>query len=308
MQSEKVRWAKLSVVSNSVLTILKIIVGMTTGSVSIVAEGAHSAVDLIASVITFVSVKVAGRKADKRHQYGHGKVENLAGVIEGVLIFLAAGYIIFEALPKLAHNKGPEQLGWGVGVMALSSLINFGVSKKLFSVAKKTDSPALAADAWHLRTDVYTSAGVLFGLVLIKLTGMPIFDPILALVVACFIIKAAWDITSEGLSYMVDASLPDDEMKKVHEAIAAHGQDFVEFHELRARKSGSQRFIDLHLVVPQDMPIRMAHDICSRIEDQIEANLSNSSVLIHPEPCGKLDCKLCGLAGATGCTEAEAAK
>ncbi|HEY3346009.1 MAG TPA: cation diffusion facilitator family transporter, partial [Nitrospirota bacterium] len=132
MQSEKVRWAKLSVVSNSVLTILKIIVGMMTGSVSIVAEGAHSAVDLIASVITFISVKVAGRKADERHHYGHGKVENLAGAIEGVLIFFAAGYIIFEALPKLAHNEGPEQLGWGVGVMALSSLVNFGVSQKLF--------------------------------------------------------------------------------------------------------------------------------------------------------------------------------
>jgi len=303
MQSEKESWARLSIVSNSVLVVLKIIVGILTGSVSIVAEGLHSGVDLAASVITFFGVRISGRKADKDHHFGHGKFENVAGVAEGILIFVGAGIIIYEALPKLFKGEGPETLGWGLGVMALSSLVNFFVSQKLFKIAKKTGSPALAADAWHLRTDVYTSLGVFGGLALIKITGKAIFDPIIALCVAMIILKAAYDITMEGIAHMVDVSLPDDELATIHGALARQGEHYLEFHDLRARKSGSQRFIDLHLVVPREHPIHRIHDLCNALETEIEKDLPHSHVLIHPEPCDA-GCKTCAIAkrgGQEGC-------
>ena len=301
MQDLKIRWAKLSVISNAALILFKIAVGIVTGSVSIIAEGMHSGVDLIASVITYFSVRISGKKPDKRHLYGHGKFENMAGLVEGVLIFVGAGVIIWESVPKLITHEGPKSLGYGVGVMALSAAVNFAVSQKLFSVAKKADSPAIAADAMHLRTDVYTSLGVLGGLILIKLTGKPIFDPVLALLVAGFIIKAAWDITSEGFSHMVDVTLPDEEVEAVKKAIVRHGEEFIEFHDLRARKSGSKRYIDLHLVVPAGISLKKAHDICDAIEGEVGRALPNSEIFIHPEPCGQT-CVEC--AQGTECDEA----
>lgn len=292
MQNRKESWARLSIASNSLLVVLKVIVGALTGSVSIVAEGLHSGVDLAASVITYVSVRISGREADRDHNYGHGKYENIAGVVEGLLIFLGAGVIVWEAVPKLISGHGPETLGWGLGVMAISSAVNFLVSAKLFKIAKDTGSPALEADAWHLRTDVYTSLGVLTGLALIKVTGINLFDPLVALVVAGFIMKAAYGITKEGFAHMVDVALPEDELRMVNAAIARHGEHFLEFHELRARKSGSKRFIDLHLVMPSGLPLEQAHRLCDIIEKEIAAALPDSHVLIHAEPCGKA-CKKC---------------
>ena len=290
-----VKWARLSIVSNALIAALKIIVGTLTGSVSVVAEGLHSTVDLVASVITFIAVKISSRQADRDHHYGHGKFENIAGMVEGLLIFAGAAVIIKEAVPKLLSGEGPETLGWGFAVMALSSVVNYLVSAKLFRVAHRTGSPALEADAWHLRTDVYTSAGVLGGLILIKLTGKAILDPVVALVVAGFIIKAAYEITRDGFAHMVDVSLPEAEIEKVKAAVLKHGGRFIEFHELRARKSGPQRFIDLHVVMPRTLSLLKAHELCDLIEGEIERDLPNSHVLIHAEPC-ETPCEDCTLA------------
>ncbi|MGC2422833.1 MAG: cation diffusion facilitator family transporter [Nitrospirota bacterium] len=293
MDSKKVRWARLSVASNSLLVCLKIAVGLATGSVSILAEGLHSAVDLAASIITALSVRIATKGPDKRHPYGHGKFENAAGAVEGALIILGAALIVNEAVPKLLHGGHEiDKLSWGVGVMALSAVINGLVSAKLFKVSKETCSPALAADGWHLRTDVYTSAGVLGGLILIKLTKNPVFDPILALLVAVFIFIAGLRITKEAFSNLVDVSPPEAEVIKVREAIGRHDGQFVEYHGLRVRKSGGKDFIDLHLVMPGDLNLSAAHEICTAIESELERELSDTDVTIHPEPCD-YDCKKC---------------
>jgi len=294
MPSKKLYWARLSIASNSLLCVMKIVVGVLTGSVSVIAEGLHSGVDLLASLITFFAVRISAKEADARHHFGHGKFENVAGMAEGLLIFLGGFLIIYEAVPKLFSGHGPESLGWGVGVMAASSVVNFFVSRKLFKVAKDTGSPALEADAWHLRTDVYTSAGVLGGLALIRLTGMYIFDPIVAIVVAGFIMKAAYEITMEGIAHMTDVALPEPEIELIKAAVLKYGEQFSDFHDLRARKSGSQRFIDLHLVVPRELQIYRVHDICDKIEESIMSDLPDTHVLIHAEPC-ELGCGKCSL-------------
>ncbi len=288
-----VRWARLSIVSNALLVCLKVAVGLASGSVSVLAEGLHSAVDLAASVITFLSVRIAAKAPDRKHLYGHGKFENAASVIEGLLIIAGAAVIVKEAMPKLLFGgHAVERLSWGAGVMALSAATNWLVSRKLFRVADETGSPALAADGWHLRTDVFTSAGVLGGILLIKATGMAIFDPILALVVAAFILKAGWEITKDAFSNLVDVSLPDREVGKIRDAIARHGGQFVGYHGLRARKSGPRRFIDLHLVMPGDILLSQAHEICTAIESELDKELPGTDVTIHPEPCD-YDCPHC---------------
>ncbi len=162
LQKRKESAARLSVLSNSFLVVFKVIIGVAIGSVSIISEAIHSGVDLLAAVIAMFSVKTSSVPADERHPFGHGKIENISGFVEALLIFGAAFWIIFEALQKLNVPDVMENPQWGVGVMLFSAVMNFIVSQKLFQVGKEADSIALHADAWHLRTDVYTSAGVMF--------------------------------------------------------------------------------------------------------------------------------------------------
>lgn len=289
----KSRAALLSILSNSILIILKLAVGIMMQSVSVISEAVHSGLDLVAAVIAWFSIRESGKPADDRHRFGHGKIENVAGTIEAVLIFVAAFYIIVEAFHKLkAGTFAIESLGLGAAVMGVSSLANYLVSRHLLSVALKTDSVALEADAMHLRTDVYTSVGVLGGLVAIKLTGIAILDPLIAIVVALMIIKAAWDLTKTAFFHILDVKLPDEEEAIIHEVMLQHAHQYLEYHKLRTRKSGHTRHIDMHLVVPKKMTVETGHNLSHAITDDIEARLAYSHILVHIEPCER-DCQGC---------------
>lgn len=282
----KSKAATLSIASNTVLIILKLIIGIMMQSVSVISEAVHSGLDLVAALIAWFSIREAGKPADDEHRFGHGKIENVAGTIEAVLIFGAAFYIIWEAIHKLrAGTVAIESLGWGAAVMAVSALANYLVSRHLLSVAIKTDSVALEADALHLRTDVYTSVGVLGGLVAIKLTGITMLDPIVAIVVALMIIKAAWDLTKTAFFHILDVKLPDDEETMIHDVIARHRDRFIEYHKLRTRKAGHVRHIDMHLVVPKQLTVEAGHALAHLITADIEASLPHSHILVHIEPC-----------------------
>ena len=283
--NEKVSAASLSVISNTVLVILKVIVGLMMGSISVLSEAIHSGLDLIAALIAYFSVKQASKPADEIHKYGHGKIENVSGTVEALLIFAAAIYIIYEAVQKFSDRTHVEALGWGALVMAISALMNFMVSGRLMKVAKKHDSIALEADAWHLRTDVYTSLGVMVGIGLIYITGWQILDPFIAIFVAVLILKAAYKLTKDAFNPILDAKLPDEEEALILSVLANYSSDFLEYHQLRTRKAGADRHIDLHLVVPRDKSIKEVHDLCDQIELEIERLLPNSHVLIHLEPC-----------------------
>jgi len=282
----------LSVVSNTFLTASKVVIGLISGSVSILSEGIHSGIDLLAACIAFFSVRESDKPADSRHEYGHGKIENISGTIEALLIFVAVILIVIESVKKLmiavsgdSVEVGSLALDLGLVVMGCSALINIFVSSRLIKVAKKTDSVALEADALHLRTDVYTSAGVFVGLLVIRFTGWHIIDPIIALGVAVMITKAAYDLVKKAFFPLIDVSLPDVEKEIINGILARHSQEFVEFHALRTRKAGAARYVDLHLVVPKHASVGEVHELCDLIEEEISLQLKGAQVLIHTEPC-----------------------
>jgi cation diffusion facilitator family transporter len=295
VQAAKSRAAALSIVSNSILIVLKLIVGIMMQSVSVISEAVHSGLDLVAAIIAWFSVRASGKPADDEHRFGHGKIENVAGTIEAVLIFGAAFYIIWEAVHKLRAGKFEiESLGWGAAVMVVSATANYLVSRHLLNVAVRTDSVALEADALHLRTDVYTSVGVLGGLVAIKLTGITLLDPIIAIVVALMIIKAAWDLTKTAFFHILDVKLPDDEEALIHDVMDRYTGRFIEYHKLRTRKSGHIRHIDMHLVVPKLMTVETGHTLAHLITADIGTCLAHSYILVHIEPCPGV-CDLCAV-------------
>jgi cation diffusion facilitator family transporter len=279
--SLKTKTARLSVMSNSLLIIMKLAVGLLTRSVSIISEAIHSSMDLIAAVIAFSAVKISGTPADERHPYGHGKIENVSGVIEAVLIFVAAGWIIFEAVKKLLHPEEPGVLGLGILVMAVSAVINAFVSRRLYKVARLSDSVALEADALHLKTDVITSAGVAIGLALMWLTGWYILDPVIALLVALLIIYESWMLLRKAFFPLLDTALSVEELAKLNEILEELD---VSYHDLRTRAAGHQRFVEFHLDVPPQDTIDTIHRQCDIIEERIGLEFRDVRVVIHPEP------------------------
>lgn len=280
----KVRAARVSVASNVTLVILKLIVGLAVGSVSVISEAIHSGVDLLAALIALFSVRVSSRPADRDHAYGHGKVENLSALVEGALILLAAVWIVVEAVRKLKTGEGADMVVPGILVMGLSALGNWFVSRHLFRVAKAEESMALQADALHLRTDVWTSAGVSGGLLLVQITHLHWLDPVVAMCVACLICKAGWDLCMEALHPLVDARLPAVEEQEIVLLIERYRGQYVNFHDLRTRRAGAVRHVDFHLVVRGDQPLAEVHGLCDQIETAILDRYPTAHVLIHPEP------------------------
>ena len=283
MRNEKTGAAALSVGSNTTLVALKLVVGFATGSVSIISEALHSGVDLIAAIIAYYSVSVSGIPADEDHPFGHGKIENLSGTVEAILILLAAAFIIFEASKKLLKPLEIENLWLAISIMLISSLANVVVSSWLFKVANRTDSIALKADAEHLRVDVITSFGVFVGLLVIKITDWHVLDPIIALGVALLIIGIAVKLTWEAGAPLLDARLPAQEIERVKEIISSD-PNVVGYHKLRTRKAGAERHIDVHIQVDRDMPIAEAHQVAEAIEDEIRDKINGARVITHVEP------------------------
>lgn len=284
--------ARLSVISNVSLMGLKLIVGLMIGSVSVISEAIHSGMDLLAAIIALFAVRTAERPADADHPFGHRKVENISGTIEALLIFLAAGWIILEACRKLASPQPLEAAGWGVGVMLFSSAANLLVSRRLFEVGRETCSVALQADAWHLRTDVYTSAGVMAGLAVvwaggILLPGLDLswIDPVVAICVALLIIQAAYRLTIESAKDLMDMSLPEDEERAIRRRIKAFAPTVRGYHRLRTRKAGSSRFVEFHVRVDAAMSVDESHRISDMITGSIREEFPGTTVTIHIEPC-----------------------
>jgi cation diffusion facilitator family transporter len=281
----KSRAAAISIASNTTLIVLKIAAGAITGSIAILTEAVHSSIDLLASVVAFFSVRKAEEPPDPSHPYGHEKVENLTAALEGVLILVGAAVIIYESVHRLITPSGVDTLGVGIAVIGVSAVANFAVSAYLYKQARLTESPALAGDAAHLRTDAYTSIGVLVGLVLVKVTGAERFDSITALLIAVAIVWSGVRIVSRSSRVLVDEALPDEELAAVRDTIEAYEAPEVSgFHKLRARQAGSRRHIDLHVQFREGTTLERAHEVSHELQDAIGGRLRDADVLIHLEP------------------------
>ncbi|HYI99437.1 MAG TPA: cation diffusion facilitator family transporter [Thermoleophilaceae bacterium] len=281
----KTRAAALSIASNSLLIALKLVAGVITGSIAIITEAIHSSIDLLASVIAFVSVRKAGEPADADHPYGHDKIENLAAVIEGMLILVGAGVIVFESVRRLLDPPEVESLGLGIAVIGFSMVANVFVSAYLYRQARATESPALEADGAHLRTDAITSAGVLIGLVLVAVTDIEWLDPLTALVVAVAIVISGLRILSRSSRVLVDEILPEHELAAIRGALDEYGAEEVAgYHKLRARRAGSRRYVDLHVQFRAGTTLDRAHQVSHELQGEIGTRLRGADVLIHLEP------------------------
>jgi cation diffusion facilitator family transporter len=281
----KLRTAALSVVSNSVLILLKVVAGSITGSVAILTEAVHSSIDLVASMVAFFSVRKAGEPADESHRYGHEKLENLAAAIEGVLILVGSAAIAFQAIRHLASGGQVQRLGVGIAVVAFSLIANLVVSTVIARTARATSSAALEGDAAHLRTDALTSLAVLLGLALVQITGAQWLDPVIALVVAATIVVTGVRLLLGSSRVLVDESLPGDEVAAIRGAIEEFARrGVVGYHELRTRQAGARRYVDLHVQFRHGTSLEDAHRTAHELQDVIGARLGGADVLIHLEP------------------------
>ncbi len=285
----KVRTATLSVVSNSTLILLKVIAGTITGSVAILTEAVHSSIDLVASVVAFLSVRKADEPADESHRYGHEKIENLAAAVEGVLIIVGSAVIAFEAIRRLVRGGHVHSIPLGIVVVGVSVLVNVVVSTVVARGARATDSAALEGDAAHLRTDALTSGAVLVGLALVQLTGAQWIDPAVALAVAASIVITGVRLLNRSSRILVDEALPGDEVEQIRHAIEAFApRGVLGYHELRTRRAGSRRYVDLHVQFTSGTSLEDAHRTAHELQDVISARLSRADVLIHLEPADRV--------------------
>ncbi|PGL70722.1 cation diffusion facilitator family transporter [Bacillus sp. AFS055030] len=282
MRSSKI--AVLSICSNTFIVILKLIVGIFTGSVAIISEAIHSLLDLVASVIAFFSVRISNRPPDKEHPYGHGKFENISGTVETILIFVAGIWIIIESVEKLLHPTSIKMPIIGVVVMLIGALINWRVGKIVQKVGNDTHSVAMQSNALHLLTDVYSSIGVAVSLILVSLTGWEFLDALIGIGIAIYIMKESIELGRKSFTPLLDTGLSTDELKQIENVLNSFKSQFIEYHDLRTRRSGAQEHIDFHLVLPSHMSIEEAHLLCDKIEDEIKKVLVDPKILIHVEP------------------------
>jgi cation diffusion facilitator family transporter len=283
---KKSRTVLFSISSNALLLAVKLVAGVLTGSASVLSEAVHSATDLVASVVAFVAVRRSDSPPDEDHNYGHGRFENLAGIFEGAILLGVGAGVIYGAVDGIINGAELEFLGFGIGVMALSAVVNFFVSRWLLRVARETDSRALEAEGYNLRTDVWGAAGVALGLVAALATGWTVLDPIIAALIGLVILWTAFRLISGSARVLLDESLPEEELGVIEGVIGREIQDDPRirgYHKLRARKSGPQRHIDFHLQLRAETTLGEAHKISDALEERIRRSLPNSDVLIHLE-------------------------
>jgi cation diffusion facilitator family transporter len=276
--------ALLSVASSALLTAVKLAVAMVTGSAAVLSEAANSAGDLVASAIALAGVRAAARPADAGHPYGHGKSENLAAAVEGLLVLAAGAAVAIEATRRLASGAPAiAHLDLAIAVMAGSAAVNLAVALRLRRVARRTGSPAVEGDAAHLASDVWTSAATAAGLALVALTGWAALDAVVALAVAAYVAWVGVRLAWRAAHVLLDGSLPESEIAVIEGVLAGFAEEGVAFHALRGRRAGSARLVDLHMVVPPDTTVRRGHAMSGRVKGAVRAALPGTEVLIHLE-------------------------
>jgi len=282
--SVKVRAEYLAIAGAASLGVIKLATGLAINSIGLISAAADSLIDIAISSLNLFSIRLADSPADEGHPYGHGKVENLAGLAQTTVIVVVGVWVLVEAVGRLVRGTQPEHAEWGVAVMAVSVAVSWLIARHLRQVGTRTDSVVLLADSLHYATDVWTNGGVLLALALLWLTGSGVFDPLIALVVGTVILGSAYKLLVRSVRDLMDAALPEAEQRAIEAIIRSH-KFVVSSHDLRTRRSGSQRQIDFSVVACRHLPLGEAHDLVDHIEKEIEAKVLNSHVVVHAEPC-----------------------
>jgi cation diffusion facilitator family transporter len=278
------RFAWLSI-GAAVLTIgLKAAAYWLTGSVGLLSDALESLVNLAAAIMALAMLTLAARPPDEEHAYGHSKAEYFASGVEGALILLAAASIGWTAWGRLLSPQPIEQVGFGLAISVVASLLNFGVARVLLVASRRYHSITLEADAHHLMTDVWTSAGVLLGVGAVSLTGWERLDPIIALLVAANIVWAGVQIIRRSALGLLDTALPQEERAAVQQILDRYVQEGIAHHALRTRQAGARRFVSVHILVPGTWTVQHGHHMLERIEHDIRQALPNATVFTHLEP------------------------
>ena len=282
-RTEKVAAARLSLLSNALLTVVKLTIGLLTNSVGVLSDGAHSASDVMASAIALYTVREADRPPDEDHPYGHGKMESVSALVQALLLFAVGSYIVTEAIRHLLNHEGPKRVDWGMGIMLVSAVVNAFIVRFVSRAADRTESPSLHAAAQDHRADIFTAIGVLAGLILVRLTGNSIFDPILALAVAVVIFRGAWHVVRDAMRNLVDRRLPEQDVQTVHRVFDSDPH-VLGYHKVRTRMAGSTRHVDAHVMMDDDLTLLRSHQLTEALESKVREALPHSVVTLHTEP------------------------
>ena len=280
------RFAWLSI-GAAILTIaLKTTAYWLTGSVGLLSDALESLVNLVAAIMALAMLTIAARPADEMHAFGYGKAEYFSSGLEGALILLAAASIAWTAIPRFLVPQPLEHIGIGLAVSVVASVINFWVARVLLAAGREYRSITLEADAHHLMTDVWTSAGVMLGVGAIALTGWLRLDPIIALVVAANILRTGWQLLSRSIRGLLDVALPAAEQDAINQVLKQYESRGIQYHALRTRQAGTRAFISLHVLVPADWTVQRGHDLLEQLEGDIRATVPGAQLFTHLEPQG----------------------
>lgn len=284
IKHKKLRTALLSITVAISLVIIKLIFGLLTNSVSILASAADSFLDLTASSVNYFSINKSEKPPDEDHRFGHGKAEGLAGLFQCFVIGVSALYLIYLSIDKIIHGGNLKELDLGIGVMVFTITVSFIVARYIKNVSKETDSIALSADSFHYHVDVYTNLGVILALIIVKYTGFSLADPVMSIMIALMILWSAKDIVIQSVNVLMDKELPEEIVAQIEKIILNHSSEVRSFHKLRTRNAGSKKFIEFHVVLDHKLTFIKSHELAEDIIKEIEAVIPNSEVTVHVDP------------------------
>jgi len=284
IKNKKLRTALLSITVAIALIIIKLVFGVITNSVSILASAVDSFLDLSASSVNYFSIRKSEKPADHDHRFGHGKAEGLAGLFQCFVIGVSSIYLIYLSVWRLLNGGNLQALDLGIIVIVFSIIVSLLLARYIRRVAKETESIVLNADSLHYQFDVYTNIGIVIALTIIKFTGLSLIDPIISIVIAVLIIWSAKDIVMQSLNILMDKELPEEVVAEIEEIIINHNPEVRSFHKLRTRNAGSAKFIEFHVVMNYELTFVKSHELAEDIIKEIEAVIPNSEVTVHVDP------------------------
>jgi len=282
MLKEKKVVALSSIVAAVFLTGFKFVVGIITGSLGLLSEAMHSSLDLVASIVTYFSVRISDKPADSKHHFGHGKVENLSALIQTVLLLVTCGWIIYEAMHRISKNVEIEVIKWSYIVVVTSIIVDISRSRALYRVAKKHNSQALEADALHFSTDIWSSLAVLIGLLCVDIFDFHAADPIAALIVAVIVLSVCYRLGKKAIGILLDKA-PVQSYEFVTN-ILDHHDEIKKYHHLKLRTAGADTFVSFNIHLDPSMSFADVHKFCDHLEKDIKQQIPRCEVYIHAEP------------------------